>query len=89
MAGWKRYEFGEGMGPHADQNLFLATLPGSMKSEIYTRPGLKGLDRMQLGDWARHQTMWERSEELAAQLSRPEKVIAFQAGGSSGSRAGA
>ena len=63
------------MGPLAVQTLFLKTLPDTMRAEIYKRPELKSLELMKLVDWARHQTVWERSEELASQMLKPEKVM--------------
>ena len=63
------------MGPLAVQTLFLKTLPDTMRAEIYKRPELKSLELMKLVDWARHQTVWERSEKLASQMLKQEKVM--------------
>lgn len=35
------------------------------------------MDLMPLIDWVRNQTLWERSEELAAQMMKPERVMAL------------
>ena len=69
------YKFGDGMGPLAIQTLFLKTLPHSLRSEIYKRPELKGMELVKLVDWARYQTVWESSEELASQMTKPERVM--------------
>ena len=61
------------------QTMFLRMLPESLRTEVYRRPELKKLELMRLKDWVRHQTLQERSEELAAQLMRPERISALTA----------
>ena len=70
------YKYGDQLGPAAVQTHFLRILPDSLRSEVYKREDLKRLDLMPLVEWVRHHTIWERNEELAAQLLRPEKVMA-------------
>ena len=62
------YKFADDMGPETVRTLLLKTLPDGMRSEVYKRSDLKNMDVMKLIDWARHQTIWERSEELASQM---------------------
>ena len=69
------------MGGPTIQTLFLRVLPDTLRIEITRRPELKNLELMRLVDWARHQTMWDRSEELAAQIHKSENVGALRPGG--------
>ena len=69
------HKFGGDMGPVTVQTLFLKTRPDSMRSEVFKRPELKELEPVKLADWARNQTSWERSKELAGQMLRSEKVM--------------
>ena len=59
------------------QTMFLRILPESLRTEVYRRPELKKLELMILIGWVRHQTLQERSEELAAQLMQPERVMSI------------
>ena len=58
--------------------LLLRVIPDQLRTDIDRRRELKHLDLLKLVDWTRQQTVWERSEELAAQLSKPEKVMAIR-----------
>ena len=58
--------------------MFLRTLPQTLRTEVYRRPELQRLELMKLIDWVRHQTVLERSEQLASQLLKPEKVMSLR-----------
>lgn len=72
------YKFGGDMGPEVVRTLLLKTLPDGMRSEVYKRSDLNNMDVTSLVDWARHQTIWERSEELAIQMVKPERATGVQ-----------
>ena len=79
------YKYGDDMGAAAVQVLFMRILPDGLRAEIFRRRELKDLELMGLIEWVRTQTIWNRSEELAAQLMQPEKAIAaLSAGGGGG-----
>ena len=71
------YKFGDEMGPPDVQTLCLIFMPDNLRAEIYRRPELQRDELMRLIDGVVHQTMWEKSEELAAQPMRPEKSRAL------------
>ena len=70
------HEFGHDIGVLSAQTMFLRILPETIRTEVHRRPELKRLELMKLIDWVRHQTLQERSEELAAQPIKPEYVRA-------------
>lgn len=70
-------KYGDEMGAPAVQTLFfLRIIPDQLRAEVYRRPELKHLDIFKLVDRVRHQTVWERSQELADNPAKPEKVTA-------------
>ena len=68
-------KWGDDIGPDTTMTLFMRILPDVLRTEVHRRPELKNTELMKLVDWARHQAVWERSEILANQMMKDEKVV--------------
>ena len=71
------YMYGEGISADHAKTMFMRLLPDSIRTEVYRRPDVERLQLFELADWVKHQTLWERSEELMAQHLKPEKVTSL------------
>ena len=56
--------------------MFIRTLPETIRREIYRRPEVEAHDLLRRMDGVRHQTLYVRTEELAAHHLKPERAAA-------------
>ena len=68
------YQYGDGIRAEHAKTMVVRTLPDTIRVEVYRRPEVEALGLFQLIDWVRHQTLFERTEDIIQQHLRPEKI---------------
>lgn len=72
------YQYGDGISKEHAKTMCVRTIPESLRVEIYRRPEVEALDLLKLTDWVRHQSLYQRSEELVAQHVKSERITALE-----------